>query len=490
MRRTAALLSAFCATFLISLCGCAVGPRYSRPAAQVPPAFKEVPSDWKVAQPQDQISRGKWWQVFHDAQLNELEERVDVSNQNLKAAFDQFLQARALVRYDRADYYPTVTAGASASRNRQSANRGLATAFSITNYSDITVPLSVTWEPDFFGKIRNTVRAARSNAQASAADLENLRLVMHADLAADYFQLRTLDSEEKILTDNVGAFQQALQLTDNRHKGGIASGVDVAQAQTQLESTRAQAIDVQVARAQFEHAIATLVGKPASTFSIAVASWNAPPPPIPPGMPSDLLERRPDIAVAERRVSSADAELGIARAAYFPAVTLSGSGGFESSTISNLISGPSGFLSAGASALVIAFDVGRRRAINQQAEAAYDQAVAQYRQTLLTAFQEVEDNLAALRILSDEAKTQDAAVAAAERSLTLSTNRYKGGVVDYLEVLTAQSTALTNQRLAIGILRRRLTGSVSLIQALGGGWNAKALPIVQNQTHSPASPGQ
>jgi NodT family efflux transporter outer membrane factor (OMF) lipoprotein len=475
---------------LLLCCGCAVGPRYSRPTAEVPPAFKEIPPDWKVAQPQDQIARGKWWQIFQDPQLNALEERVDVSNQSLKASFDQFLQARALVRYYRADYYPTITAGASASRNRQSDNRALATTLSVTDYSDISLPLSVTWEPDFFGRIRNTVQAARSNAQASAADLENLRLVMHADLAGDYFQLRTLDSEEKILNDNVTAFQQALQLTENRYKGGVASGVDVAQAQTQLESTRAQAIDVQVSRAQFEHAIATLIGTPPSTFAIPVAPWNAPPPPIPVGMPSDLLERRPDISAAERRVSAANSEIGVARAAYFPAITLSGSGGFESSTITNLISGPSGFLSAGASALVTAFDVGRRRAVNQQAEAAYDQTVAQYRQTLLTSFQEVEDNLAALRILAVEAKTQDAAVAAAEHSLALSNNRYKGGVVNYLEVLTAQSTALTNQRLAIGILRRRLTASVSLIQALGGGWNASTLPVVQNSTHTPDSQGQ
>jgi NodT family efflux transporter outer membrane factor (OMF) lipoprotein len=475
---------------LLLCCGCAVGPRYSRPTAEVPPAFKEIPPDWKVAQPQDQIARGKWWQIFQDPQLNALEERVDVSNQSLKASFDQFLQARALVRYYRADYYPTITAGASASRNRQSDNRALATTLSVTDYSDISLPLSVTWEPDFFGRIRNTVQAARANAQASAADLENLRLVMHADLAGDYFQLRTLDSEEKILHDNVTAFQQALQLTENRYKGGVASGVDVAQAQTQLESTRAQAIDVQVSRAQFEHAIATLIGTPPSTFAIPVAPWNAPPPPIPVGMPSDLLERRPDISAAERRVSAANSEIGVARAAYFPAITLSGSGGFESSTITNLISGPSGFLSAGASALVTAFDVGRRRAVNQQAEAAYDQTVAQYRQTLLTSFQEVEDNLAALRILASEAKTQDAAVAAAEHSLALSNNRYKGGVVNYLEVLTAQSTALTNQRLAIGILRRRLTASVSLIQALGGGWNASTLPVVQNSTHTPDSHGQ
>jgi NodT family efflux transporter outer membrane factor (OMF) lipoprotein len=309
----------------------------------------------------------------------------------------------------------------------------------------------------------------------------------------DYFQLRTLDAEEQLLKDSVVAFQRALELTQNRYKGGVASGVDVAQAQTELETTRAQAIDVQIARAQFEHAIAVLVGEPASSFSLPYAPWNVPPPAIPPGLPSDLLERRPDISAAERRIAAANAQIGVARANYFPSITISGSGGFESSTITNWLSGPSGFASAGLSALITVFDVGRRRAISEQARAVYNQTVANYRESILVSFQEVEDNLAALRILESEAQTQNAAVAAAEHSLNLSTNRYKGGVVTYLEVITAQNTALTNERAAIDIVRRRLTASVQLIQALGGGWNVSNLPSVKmnnSPAGQPANTGQ
>ena len=469
------------------LAGCAVGPRYSKPPATVPQTYKEAPENWKAAQPSDQIARGKWWEIFQDPQLNSLEEKVNISNQSLKASLAQFEQARALVRLYRADYYPTVTAGTSDVYSRVSQNRAVASAFSKVNYNDLTLPVSVTWEPDFFGRIRHTVEAARENAQASAGDLENLSLALHANLASDYFELRTLDAEEKLLNDSVVAFQRALELTQNRYQGGVASGVDVAQAQTQLEATRAQAIDVQVARAQFEHAIAVLIGQPASSFSLPQAPWNVPPPPIPPGMPSDLLERRPDIAAAERRIAAANAQIGVARANYFPSITISGSAGFESSTITNWLSGPSGFASAGVSALVTVFDVGRRRAISEQATAAYNQSVANYRETILVSFQEVEDNLAALRILGTEAETQNAAVTAAEHSLELSTNRYKGGVVTYLEVITAQNTALTNERASIDILRRRLAASVQLIQALGGGWDVSNLPSVKLNTPAPAS---
>jgi NodT family efflux transporter outer membrane factor (OMF) lipoprotein len=469
---------------------CAVGPRYSRPSAPVPPAYKEEPPGWKTAQPNDQIGRGKWWEIFGDPQLNSLEEQVNVSNQSLKAALAQFEQARALVRFNRANYYPTVTAGISAARNRQSENRGLATTFSKTNYTDVVIPVSVSYEADVFGRLRRTVQAARSSAQASAGDLESLSLSLHADLAANYFQLRTFDAEERLLNDSVAAFEKALQLTQNRYQGGVASAVDVAQAQTQLETTRSQAIDIQVQRSQLEHAIAVLIGQPASVFNIAPASWTTPPPAIPAGLPSDLLERRPDIAAAERRASVANAQIGIARAAYFPLLTLSGSGGFESSSITNLFNGPSGFFSAGVSAVVTAFDVGRRRAISEQARAVYDQTVANYRETVLTAFQEVEDNLAALRVLENEATTQQAAVNAAEHSLELSTNRYKGGVVSYLEVITAQSIALSDERAAVDILRRRMVASVQLIKALGGGWNSANLPSVKLDAHSTQANGQ
>jgi len=456
----------------------------------VPPAYKEVPPDWKTAQPSDQIARGKWWEIFQDSQLNALEEQINIASQDLKAAQARFEQARALVRFNRADYYPTITAGASVERERLSQHRPLISPSTRTTGTDLTIPFDVSYEPDVFGRVRRTVEAARSNAQATAGDLESISLSLHAELALDYFALRTLDAEEQLLNSNVTAFEKALELTQNRYKGGVASGVDVAQAQTQLENTRTQAIDVEVQRSQNEHAIAVLIGEPASTFSLPPAPWSTPPPAIPPGLPSDLLERRPDIAAAERRVSAANAQVGVARAAYFPIFNLTGSGGFESASITTLIQGPSGFLTAGASTVVTAFDVGRRRAVSEQARTAYDESLANYRQTILTAFQEVEDNLAALRILNDEAKAQRAAVAAAEHSLELSTNRYKGGVVSYLEVTTAQSTALADERAAVDILRRQMAASVSLIKALGGGWNSSDLPSVKVDLHPQTTAGQ
>ena len=318
--RTLRLTAALAMTILS---GCAVGPRYSRPQAPSAPEYKETPPNWKQAQPADQIARGKWWEVFQDPQLNALEEQVSISNQTLKAALAQFQQARALLRLNRADLYPTVTAGASALRNRLSRTRPLTGA--VTNYTDLVLPADLTYEADVFGRVRRTVEATRANAQASAADLESVSLSVHAELAADYFQLRTLDAEEQLLSTTVTAFEKALELTENRYKGGIASGVDVAQAQTQLETTRAQATDIMVQRQQFEHAIAVLTGQPPSTFSIPASPWNQPPPPIPPGLTSDLLERRPDVASAERHIAAANAQIGVARAAYFPQVTLNAS---------------------------------------------------------------------------------------------------------------------------------------------------------------------
>ncbi|HVO59756.1 MAG TPA: efflux transporter outer membrane subunit [Terriglobales bacterium] len=462
---------------LVTLAGCAVGPHYSRPSAVVPPAYKELPQGMKPAEPADQLARGKWWEVYGDPQLNALEEKVRVSNQSLKAAVAQFEQARALVRYQRADFYPTITAGAAGSRNHISRNRAVASSFSPTNYSDIQMPVvGVSYEPDLFGRVRHTVEAARTSAQASAGDVENVSLSIHAALAVDYFQLRSLDAEEELLNSSVATFQKALDLTQNRYQGGVASAVDVAQAQTQLETTRAQATDVQVARAQYEHAIAVLIGEPASSFSIENSPLKETPPAIPVGLPSDLLERRPDIAAAERRVASANEEVGLARAAYFPTISLSGNGGFESTSLTNLLSGPSGFFSAGASALVTVFDVGRRRAVTEESHALLDQTAANYREDVLVAFEEVEDNLAALRILAQEAETQQAAVAAAEHSVQLSLNRYKGGVANYLEVTTNQGIALSNERVAVQIRGRRMVSSVQLIQALGGGWNSSEMP--------------
>ena len=476
------------APVLILLAGCAVGPRYARPSMPTPPVYKETPENWKQAQPSDQLIRGKWWEIYQDAELNALEEKIDVSNQTLKAAQAQFMQARALVRFNRANYYPTVTAGASASRNRLSENRPLSS--STTNYTDLVLPIDVSYEPDLWGRVRHTVEAARANAQASAADLEAVGLSLHAELALDYFQARALDSEIQLLQSTVAAYQKALDLTENRYQGGIASQVDVAQAQTQLETTRAQAIDLEAQRAQFEHAIAVLTGLAPSGFTLPPVALHATPPATPPGLPSDLLERRPDIAAAERSIAAANAQIGVAKAAYFPALTLNASGGFEGTSITNWLSGPSGFAAAGLAALETVFDAGSRRAISDQAVAAYDQSVANYRQNVLTAFQEVEDNLAALRILEEEAKTEDAAVAAAEHSLALSTNRYRGGVATYLEVITAQSAALSDERTAVEISGRRMMDSVLLIKALGGGWNVANLPTVQNSSHSRSTAGQ
>ncbi len=489
MHRKRFLLTLLASGTVLLLAGCAVGPRYSKPVTPVPPAFKEQPPvGWKQAQPADQVLRGKWWEIFQDPQLSALEERIQVSNQTFKGAQAQFAQARALVRYSRANYYPTVTAGLSATENRVSRNRSFVP--SKTSYPDYQLPMDASYEADVWGRVRRTVEAARENAQASAADLEAASLSLHAELALDYFQMRGFDAEEDILNSNVAAFEKALQLTQNRHAGGIASAVDVAQAQAQLDATRAQAVDLGIQRQQYEHAIAVLVGQAPAQLDLAHAPLKTVPPPIPLGLPSDLLERRPDVAAVERRMAAANAQIGVARAAYFPVIGLSANGGFESTAITTLLQGPSGFVTVGASAAATVFDAGRRRALNEQARAAYDQAVANYRQTVLTAFQDVEDNLVALRVLEDEAKTQDGAVAAAEQSLQLSTNRYKGGVVSYLEVITAQTTALADQRAAIDILRRRMAATVLLIKALGGGWNISNLPLAETHSSANASHGQ
>jgi len=490
-RNLRGVLFSCAALALFLLTGCAVGPRYSRPTAPVPPAYRETPENWKQAQPADQALRGNWWEVYQDPALNALEERINISNQSLKAAQAQFAQARAVVRQNRADYYPTISTNPSVTQNRISENRPLRPATGTSsNYTDLVLPLDVSYEPDLWGRVRRTVEAARSNAEASAADLESVSLSLHAELAIDYFQGRALDAEIQLLDSTVAAYEKALQLTQNRYQGGIASQVDVAQAQTQLETTRAQAIDLRAQRAAYEHAIATLVGESASNYALPPAPLNAAPPVTPPGIPSELLQRRPDLAAAERRVSAANAEIGVARSAYFPILSLTADGGFESTTITNWLSGPSGFAAVGLAAFETLFDAGRRHAVSDQAVAVYDQSVANYRQNVLSAFQEVEDNLAALRILEQEAQTQAAAVAASEHSLTLSTNRYRGGVATYLEVITAQSLALSDERVAVEISGRRMVDSVLLIKALGGGWSTAHLPTVQNPPRSSSTTGQ
>ena len=432
--------------------GCVVGPKYHVPPAATPPAYKET-GDWKAAEPSDEKMAGKWWETFQDPQLNALEEQIDVSNQNLKVAFAQYQQSRAVLRYYRADYYPTVTATPSAARTRYSNNRPPHnSSFSGVTFSDFVLPLELTYEADVWGRVRQTVASYRDQAQASAADLAAVNLSMHANLAFDYFAARSLDAEEKLLQDTVVQYQNALNLNEALYQGGLASEVVVQEARTQLETTRAQAIDVGVARAQFEHAVAVLMGKPPAEFTLPPLPLTAPPPLIPVGLPSELLERRPDIAAAERQMASANAQIGVAKAAYYPLIGLSASGGLESGSITSLLQGPSGWWSVGAAALQTVFDGGRRRAASDQAIQGYDSAVASYRQTVLSAFQQVEDNLAALRILEEEARVQGVAVQASQASLDLSLTRYKGGVTSYLEVTTAQSAALGNQVTAVNIL--------------------------------------
>ncbi len=461
---------------LLQFTGCTVGPKYRRPAAEVPPAYKEV-GDWKPAQPNDQNLGGNWWTIFQDPQLDALELQVNVSNQNLKAAEAQFRQARAVLRYNRADYYPTITAAPSATRTIISNNRPpLSSTFDGITYNDFVLPFDISYQADVWGRVRRTVESSREQAQASAADLATVNLSMHSDLAIDYFLARSLDAEEQLLNSTVTEYEQALELIETRFAGGIASDLEVQQAETQLETTRAQAIDVGVARAQYEHAVAILIGKPPAEFSLPPLPLTAPPPNVPVSVPSELLERRPDIAAAERRVASANAQIGVAKSAYYPLINLSATGGFESSSITTLLTGPSGLWSLGLSAATTIFDVGRRRAASDQAIAAYDQSVANYRQTVLAGFQQVEDNVAALRILEREAVTQDKAVVAAQKYLDLAVTRYNGGVTSYLEVTTAQTASLSDQVTAVNLLGRRMVNSVMLIQALGGGWDRSALP--------------
>ena len=469
-------LKVLLAVVVFQTSGCTVGPKYRRPLAAVPPMYKEV-GNWKPAQPNDQNLGGNWWTVFQDPQLDALELQVNVSNQNLRAAEAQYRQARAVVRYNQADYYPSVTAGISATRTRVSAHRPPPSSiFDGITYNDFSLPLDFSYQLDVWGRVRRTVESSREQAQASAADLATVNLSIHADLAIDYFLARSLDAEEQLLNSTVTQYEQALELIETRFAGGIASDVEVQQAKTQLETTRAQAIDVAVARSQYEHAVAILVGKPPAEFSLTPLPLTAPPPNIPVSMPSELLERRPDIAAAERRVASANAQIGVAKSAYYPLINLGATGGFESSSITTLLNGPSGLWSLGFAAAQTIFDGGRRRATSDQAIAAYDQSVANYRQTVLTGFQQVEDNVAALRILEHEAQTQDRAVGAAQKYLDLAITRYKGGVTSYLEVTTAQSASLSDQVTAVNLLGRRMVDSVLLIQALGGGWDRSALP--------------
>jgi NodT family efflux transporter outer membrane factor (OMF) lipoprotein len=456
-------------TATLFLTACVVGPKYVRPPAAAPAAYKEI-EGWKTAEPKDHIMRGKWWEIFDDSQLNALEEQIDISNENVAFAEAQFRQARALVQVSRSAYFPTAVIGPSFTRAFQSSSGSPSTTRSL--YS---LPVDVSWEPDLFGRVRRSVESSSATAQATAAELENVRLAMQSELAQDYFQLRALDTEKRLLDETVAAYAKSLELTRNRYNGGVVSRADVLLADTQLKTTQAQAIDVGVQRAQMEHAIATLVGKAPADFSVPFTLLTGQPPEIPAGLPSELLERRPDIAAAERQMASANAQIGLAMAAFFPTVTLSAGGGFLSTDFGNWLSWPSRFWSIGTALSETLFEGGLRKAQTAQARAAYDATVASYRQTVLTGFQQVEDNLAALRILGQEATAQDGAVKAALDSVAVVQNQYKAGIANYLVVIAAQAAALNNQRTAINILGQRMTAAVLLIKALGGGWSAAEL---------------
>ena len=463
------------------LSACTVGPDYVRPTAVVPPVFKEM-SGWKVAQPRDGAIRGAWWKIFNDGRLDELEEQVSVSNQNVAAAEAQFRQAHALAQGARAGYFPTVTAGGGVTRSNSPVRGGGGVAATSTTVTEYLLSASVSWELDLWGRVRRTVEAGQASAQASAADLAAIRLSMQTTLAQDYFQLRTLDAQKRILDTTAANFRRFLELTQNRYASGVASRGDVLQAETQLKTTEAQAIDVGVQRAQLEHAIAVLIGKPAALFSLPAEPLAAVPPAITVGVPSALLERRPDIAGAERRIAAANAQIGVAKAAYFPTVTLSGSGGFSGPDLNDWLSWPNRFWSLGAALVETLYDGGLRRAQTDQAWAAYDAEVAAYRQTVLTAFQEVEDNLAALRILEGEAKVQEEAVQAARQAVQVTTNQYRAGTASALDVIVNQTTELTNERTAVTIIGSRMNASVLLIKALGGGWNTSVLSSDDDST--------
>jgi NodT family efflux transporter outer membrane factor (OMF) lipoprotein len=450
---------------LLAIAGCTVGPDYVRPTAEAPAAYKEMPPA-KPAAPADASSRGPWWEVYGDSKLGELEDGVAAANQNLRVAEANYRQAQAAVQAARAGLYPTIGASVNANRLRQGG----------TTQTLYTLGLPVDWEVDLWGKIRRSVEASEESAQASAADLEASRLSLQAQLAQSYFALRIADRQKKLLDETVAAYQRSLDLTQNRYSAGVVARADVVQAETQLLGAQAQAIEIGVARAQLEHAIAILVGKPPAEFSLPAVETTTPLPAIPAALPSELLERRPDIAAAERRVAAANAQIGVATAAFYPSLSLSGNFGFAGSTFSNWISLPNRVWSLGAALATPLFDAGLRKAQRDETIAAYDATVANYRQTVLAGFQEVEDSLATLRILEDEAGVQEKALQSARKAVELATNQYRAGLVNYISVVALQVIALAAERTAIDLDGRRLNASATLIKALGGGWQASDLP--------------
>lgn len=463
------------------LAGCTVGPKYQRASVPSPPAWK-TEGPWRESVPRDAIPKGAWWQIFRDDQLNGYEQQLLAANQSLVAARDRLDQARSLARVASAGLFPTVNADPAVLRQRYSGNRPLTVnPGSATTQTAYQIPFALNYEVDLFGRYRKNLEASNASLQGTAADLQNVQLVLTAELAADYFNLRELDAENQVVQQSVKIQQEGLALVNHRHEGGVASGLDLAQQQTLLDSTVTQLYLIQQQRAQFEHAIAVLTGNAASTFSVPVAPLQATPPPVPLGMPSDLLERRPDIATAERSMAQQNALVGVARTAFYPQLTISGNGGFQSTSISSLITAPSAFWALGADLLQPVFNGGRNRANLAAQKAVYDESVANYRESVLTAFQQVEDGLSGLNSLSQAAESQAAAVTDARRALEIANNRYSGGLTTFLDVITAQSVLLTNERLSTQLLGQRMVASVYLVKALGGGWDASA--IQNEQVH-------
>ncbi len=475
--RRSALLS-LASTLMLS--GCMVGPKYVKPAvpmAQAPDAYKETDPNWKPANPADAALRGDWWTIFNEPELTRLEVACAANNQSLKAAEAHYREAKAQIGINHAGLFPTIGAAPYVGGSRYSSTRPYFTPSSAnTGEADIQLPLTLNYEADLWGRIRRNINAAKEETQASAADLVNAQLSLQSTLAIDYFELRSNDAQKKLLSDTVEDYREALRITTNRFEGGVTAESDVFQARTQLQTAIVQLADVAVQRAQYEHAIAVLIGQPPASFSIPEAPLTSTPPYIPTGLPSELLQRRPDIAAAERRTNEANERIGIARAAFFPTLSFSLAGGLESTAANTLFNANSLVYALGPTLSQTFFDAGRRRSISEQAYAAFDESSANYRQTALTAYQQVEDNLAVLRILTDEAEQQHRATEAARGAQQIFNNRYVGGVDTYLQVVTAQTTALTNERNDIDILRRRMDASVLLIKALGGGWNAGQLP--------------
>lgn len=466
---------------MVLLAGCNIGPKYVKPSVPAVPAYKElgatnvVVGEWKPAEPGDRASRGKWWESFQDSELNRLEDKLNVSNQNIAAAAANVQAARALIRQARAQYFPTVSANPGISNSRISNAFGQSVG---VNYNLYTLPLEASWEPDLWGRVRKTVESNTFAAQSAAADLENVRLSAQSDLATDYYELRAQDALKQVLDSTVAAYTETLALTRDLYRAGLDSDEAVAQAESQWKATQAQDTNVGVLRAQYEHAIAVLAGDPASTFSIPARVVRANPPAIPLGLPSQLLERRPDIAAAERLVAQANAQIGIAKTAYYPNITLSGDVGFESVAIAKWLAWPSRIWSVGPGLAETIFDAGLRRATIQQYRANYDQTVANYRQTVLTAFQQVEDNLAALRILAQVIDQQNEAIDAAGRNLAEAEVRYKAGLDPYLNVIVAQTALLNDQQAVVNFREQQMVASVQLVKAVGGGWDLSQLPNV------------